>query len=322
MNVAWAASTTRGLGLLRRRVGRTRALELARSENLDAAVAELARTPYGREVRPGMDLAAARHGVSSTLLWHLRVLAGWGPVLGSARLAALVAGFEAANISGHVAALDGRGTSRVFDLGSLAGVWPLVARTSTTAEVREVLAASPWGDPGTDDFAAVRMALRFAWARRVAQAAPEAATWAAAGAALALGRALVVGAPPPGGSQAARDATALVGGHWREAADPAGLAASLPPAVRRFLSGPATEDGSAAGSAPRRPELGSWSAEAAWWTNVEAEAQVLAAPPRPSAGAVVGVAGALGADAWRVRAALELAARGGGSLAEVLDAVA
>ena len=42
----------------------------------------------------------------------------------------------------------------------------------------------------------------------------------------------------------------------------------------------------------------------------------------PGPGTVVGVAGLLGVDAWRVRGALELAARGGGRLAEVFDAVA
>jgi hypothetical protein len=36
----------------------------------------------------------------------------------------------------------------------------------------------------------------------------------------------------------------------------------------------------------------------------------------------VGVVGLLAADAWRTRAALQVAARGGGDLEELLDAVA
>ena len=312
MNVAWAASTTRGRGLARRRLGRARALELARLESLDAALTELARTPYGRDVRPGMDLAAARHAVSSVLLWHLRVLAGWGPALGAGRLSTLVAGFEAANISGHLAALDGRGTRPVFDLGSMAGVWPHVARTTSAGDVRRVLAASPWGDPGTEDFAGIRSALRFAWARRVAQAAPEAATWAAAGAALALARSLAVGAPPAAGSSAARDVTTVLGARWQRATSPDELTRALAPSLRWVF----------AAEEPGGTEPALWRAEARWWARVEADAARLAAPSRPDPGAAVGVAGLLGTDAWRVRGALEVAARGGGPLAEVLDAVA
>jgi hypothetical protein len=43
-----------------------------------------------------MDLAAAQHAVSATMLWHLRVLAGWVPPYASGPLRVLAAGFEIA----------------------------------------------------------------------------------------------------------------------------------------------------------------------------------------------------------------------------------
>jgi hypothetical protein len=176
-----------------------------------------------------------------------------------------------------------------------------------------VLSASPWGDPGTDAFAGVRLALRLAWARRVSQAAPEAAGWAGAWAALAMARALSVGAVPAPGTPAARDAVMLLGARWQGARNLGDLAGAVPRSLRWALSAAAADPGNAEAL---------WQAEAKWWSRVESDAAVLAVAPRPDPGAVVGVAGLLGADAWRTRAALELAARGGGRLAEVLDAVA
>jgi len=299
--------------MVRRRLGRDRALALARADGLDAALSELARTAYGHEVHPGMDLRDARHAVSAVTLWHLRVLAGWGPALGAGRLRALVAGFEVANISGHLAALEGRDTRQPFELGSMAGVWPLVARAPDAAEVRRVLTASPWGDPGTEEFAAMRIALRLAWARRVAEAAPEAGGWAAAWAALAVARSLAVGARLTPGTPADRDVAALLGSRWRAARSATDLRPLVPLGARWVL----TEAG-----ADLDGEDGLWVAEARWWRRVEADAARLAASARPDPAVMVGVAGLLGADAWRVRAALELAARGGGPAGDVLDAVA
>jgi hypothetical protein len=144
-------------------------------------------------------------------------------------------------------------------------------------------------------------------------AVPEAAQWATASAALAVARALAVGAAPAAGTPAARDATTLLGARWPSAQSPAELAEALPRSVRWALAG--------VGAGP--PDgVDLWQAEARWWHRVESDAAALAVPPRPDPGVVVGVAGLLGADAWRIRAALELAARGGGRLAEVLDAVA
>ena len=64
-----------------------------------------------------------------------------------------------------------------------------------------------------------------------------------------------------------------------------------------------------------------WLAEARWWRAVEHDGLLLARRAVPGPEVLVGTAAVLAADAWRVRAALELAARGGAPM-EVFDAVA
>jgi len=58
MTVGWVAAAVRGRGMARRRLGRDGVRRLAASESLAVALATLASTPYGREVRPDMDLAS------------------------------------------------------------------------------------------------------------------------------------------------------------------------------------------------------------------------------------------------------------------------
>ena len=64
-----------------------------------------------------------------------------------------------------------------------------------------------------------------------------------------------------------------------------------------------------------------WRAEAAWWARVERDGFRLLRTSGLDSGPVLGAVAVLAADAWRVRAALEIAARGGGPL-EAYDAVA
>ena len=66
---------------------------------------------------------------------------------------------------------------------------------------------------------------------------------------------------------------------------------------------------------------GLWRAEAGWWRRVEQDGFALLHRGRFDAAPLIGAAAVLAADAWRVRAALEIAARGGMPL-EVFDAVA
>jgi hypothetical protein len=64
-----------------------------------------------------------------------------------------------------------------------------------------------------------------------------------------------------------------------------------------------------------------WRAEAAWWRRVEHDGFRLLRDARFGPSRLLGAAAVLAVDAWRVRAALEVAARGGKGL-EVFDAVA
>ena len=64
-----------------------------------------------------------------------------------------------------------------------------------------------------------------------------------------------------------------------------------------------------------------WRAEATWWARVERDGFRLLRTSGLDSGPVIGAVAVMAADAWRIRAALEIAARGGGPL-EAYDAVA
>jgi hypothetical protein len=125
---------------------------------------------------------------------------------------------------------------------------------------------------------------------------------------LAVARALAAGVPLRADSPAAANVRAVLGNSW-VGSSLASLGAHLPADAAWVLDGVRTAD-----------DL--WRAEARWWMRIEADAFRLHAPARASSGAVVGVVGLLSVDAWRTRAALELAARGGGAFDEVFDGVA
>lgn len=303
----WVASNVRGQDLLRRRLGSDAATSLSAERSLSNALGALLASPYRREVSAGMDLPAAQRAVWATVLWHLRILAGWGPPFGAGAVRALAGRFEIANVTGHLEQLAGRRAEPAFGLGALGTAWSAVSRTRSAAEVRRVLAGSPWGDPGAEEVASVRLALELAWARRVVDSAPGALGWATAWAAVVLGRAVVAGAelaPVP-----RRDVRLLVGSRAAQARDLAKLAAGLPSTTRWVLD------------AIDRPDT-LWRSEVRWWHRVEADSERLVRSPRAGADAAVAVAGLLAVDAWRVGAALELAARGGRSLEGELDGAA
>ena len=64
-----------------------------------------------------------------------------------------------------------------------------------------------------------------------------------------------------------------------------------------------------------------WRAEAAWWARVESDGFRLLRTSGLDSGPVLGAVAVMAADARRIRAALEIATRGGGPL-EAYDAVA
>jgi hypothetical protein len=308
LSASWVAAATRGRGLASHLLGRFAAEQLSRSPSLGAAIEALSRTPYRREVQAGMEIAAAEHAVGAAGLWQLRVLAGWSPAFGAGSLRVLAGKFEIANIVGHLSALRGNEPAVPFTVGGLGTTWPSIASSRSTAQVRAALARSPWGDPGADDPAAVRVALELAWARQLAGTA-GATGWAAAYSALVAARLLASGALRSLAESPRRDLRRLLGDRAEAATSITGLAGQLPRAATWVLAGLEEPD-----------DL--WTAETRWWRRVADDAVALSHSPQPCAESVLGCGMLVVADAQWVQAALEIADRGGGSLSEVIDAVA
>ncbi|WP_309141901.1 V-type ATPase subunit [Streptomyces griseicoloratus] len=298
--------------MTRARALRTRCLpvegigEVAASPTLDDALRYLAATPYRRDVSPGATPAEAQRAVSATLLWHLRVLAGWQPATGAEAIRALAAGFEISNTEHHSRALVAGprepGTQRPrllpYRLGALAIAWTRLARTRTPSELRTALASSAWGDPGGDSPAAVATGMRVSAAVRLTTAAPDAARWAAARLALLFAREVfVVGRRMPAVS--VRRAARLLGPRAVGAGTYADFRQALPATARWLLH-----------DVDEAADL--WRAEARWWDAVDRDGRELLRRSPCGPQPVVGAVALLSADAWRIRGALELAARGGG----------
>ncbi|MEV0402621.1 hypothetical protein [Actinoallomurus sp. NPDC050550] len=292
MSVAWVAGNIRARALVQRRArGITR--QAATQRNLADAVRVLARTPYGHDVRPGQDLLVAQHAVAATLLWHLRVLAGWLPARGMAALRVLVGWFEIANVD---ALLFG---GPVFEMGGLATAWPTLRNTS---DLRVALTTSRWGDPGGNDPRSVQLGMRISWARRVAAVSPSARPWAAGALALLVARERFLegrAVPAPSAD--------LIGKDSARATDLAELSRRLPADAAWALRDVGGEH-----------DL--WAAEERWWARVERDGVDLLSGGGYGPAPVLGAVALLAADARQARAALELAVRGGS--AEECDALA
>jgi hypothetical protein len=306
MSTAWVAGTVRARAFGRRRLGRAGARALAAEPGLDDAVAVLATTPYAHDVEPGMGLAEAQHAVAASLLWNVRVLAGWLPREGADGLRALAGWFEIANVDELLRSLAGAPAEPAYRLGTLATAWPRLTTAASVADLRVALAQSAWGDPGGESAWEVQLGMRLAWADRVAAAVPAAATWAARGVALLVARETFGrGRRLPEELQLL--AGRLLGPGGAGAGSLADLAATVPGAARWALA-----DVAGPGDL--------WAAETRFWHRVEDDAFRLARTWQFGFGPVVGAVALMAVDAWRVRAALELASRGGADR-EVLDAV-
>ncbi|RSS39335.1 hypothetical protein EF902_27775 [Streptomyces sp. WAC05858] len=305
MGAGWVAGVTRARAMLSRALGRERAEQVASAPGLDDAVRSLSATAYGHDLLPGACLADAQRAVGATLLWNLRVLAGWQPPAGATALRLLASGFEIANTRDHLRALTGSGPPRApYRLGTLATAWPLLTRTRSPQELRASLAASAWGDPGAASPAAVATGMRVSAAVRTGTALPEAVRWAAGRLALLVGREVFV-AHRPMTRASGRRAGRLLGAEAMTATSYQDFRQHLPTTARWAVNGVES-----AGDL--------WRAEARWWYRVEDDGRELLHGARLGSAPVVGAVAVLSADAWRVRGALELAARGGGRL-EVFD---
>lgn len=319
MTTSWVAGTVRAKTLARRRLGASGARRLATSPGLPDALASLGATPYAHDLGGGQTLAEAEHGVGATLLWHLRVLAGWLPAEGADVIRLLARGFEVANVDEHLQALRAQPAEPAYRLGALSTCWSRLAVTTSVVDLRRVLSTSPWGDPGTAEPWAVHVGMCLAWADRLVFRIPEAAAWARAAACLLVLRTTMLEGRRLPDPLAAR-ASYVLGAAFMDAASGgsanlAGLAARLPAGARWALDGVAQPQ-----------DL--WRAESNWWHRVERDGFGLLRRPSYDRSPVVGAVAVLAVDAWRVRAALEAAARGGAagtgtlSVMEAFDGVA
>jgi len=293
--------------MTRRRLGASGARRLAACGSLHEALAGLAGTAYAGACQENQDLEAVQHAVAGTVLWNLRVLAGWLPRGGLRLMRPLAGWFEVANIDELLEELAGRPVGGRFELGALATAWPRLSRSGSPAELRAALAASAWKDPGGDSSFALRAGVRARWAERVAALGGPATAWAAgAMALLAAGERFGAGRPPGPVEHAAM--RSLLGAAAADATTFAQLRERLPSRLAWAL-------------APARSADDLWRAEAAWYARVEDDGFGLIRSSAPDWRPVLGAAAVLATDARRVCAALELAARGGSPL-EAYDAVA
>ena len=296
MKPGWTGGVTRARLLMSRVIGPEHASEVARAPSLTEGLAALTGSAYGERVRAGQDLATAQRGIADTLLWHLRILAGWLPGAGAALIRALAGWFELMNIDARLAALasDGR-EPPPFVLGTLGTMWHTAERAHTIEEVADAVAGSPWGALPGRSAAELSLGLRAAWGRRVQASAPEAADWVAGAGALLVAREVLV---------------AHTGEHAAQLLQYPGieqqaLSAASVPELRGALSPRA---GWALAGVGGPTEL--WRAELAWWNRVEDDAHALLRHIDDEAVVLASVA-LLAVDAQRTARALQSAAAGG-----------
>lgn len=305
MITGWVAGVVRARAMTHRRLGAAGTAALASRTSLEEALLELADGPYGHDVRTGQTLEQAQHAVGATLLWNLRVLTGWLPREGLAGMRAFASWFELLNVEAHLEQLAGGSSpTPAYHLGTLGTAWPRLSAARSADEVREVLATSPWGDPGGDSPRETHLALCGTCAERVAWTHPEARPWAAAALTLLLAReVLLTGRPVT--DELARSVDGLLGPDARTATTLPALRGALAPDVRRVLD-------------PVDEVHDLWRGELAWWQLVEQDAFALLHHAGRGPAVVRGAVALLAVDAWRVCGALELAARGGS--VEAVDA--
>jgi hypothetical protein len=315
VSAGWVAGSVRARSLATRRLEPDAGKRIAACSSLSDALAKLDETPYrippGHPARGGGDLRqtleAAQRAIAESVLWKLRVLAGWLPQGGTAVMRTLAAWFEVANITERLHELDGGAAGQYFDLGVLATAWPRLRELKSRAELRRALAASLWRDPGGETAAAIEIGLRATLGTRVAALGEPARTWAAAAIALLLANEEFA-AGRPGNPVLRSAASALLGSPAVHAATIAEFAAALPRQLSWVIE-------------PETAASELWRKEAAWWHRAEQDGIRMLGGTRTGVQPVIGASIALAADARRISAALEVAARGGRSLG-AFDALA
>ncbi|MDN3482422.1 hypothetical protein QMA10_10865 [Arthrobacter sp. APC 3897] len=348
MRSDWVAASVRARSMAQRRVGAGTCRGIAGSHNLRTALDRLADSAYADEVESARTLAAAQRATRRTVLWQLRVLAGWLPASGARLVRSAAAAFEADNILSLDLQLRREQAAQAAQPAQPVQTVPTVQQVQTP---RDRADSNPGPDPnpgsvsGGDQQPFELGGLATAWPRlRTAASADElrsalaSSPWGDPGPDAALSDVLTVvwlrrlanGAPTArswaastGALLSARlvfvDGSApgerllsllrpLIGTGWVGADSPDTLRAALPPGTAQVLNGLQIPT-----------EL--WRAEAMLAARVEMDGFRLLRAGLPGPDVVLGAMAVLAVDAWRVRAALAAAAVNAGS-SEVLDAVA
>jgi hypothetical protein len=297
----WVAASVRARAIAERHIGAGRCNHLANAPTLADAFAELTDTMYGARLDGVSTLDAGQMAISATVLWQLRVLAGWMPATGMMLARALAAGFERQNIVAHAEQLRGvESPTEGFDLGTLATGWPQIRATASLQELTGAVRRSGWGDPGhPESVGALADVIAVLWWRRLTVVAPAARSWAAGACALLAARIALVDRTEPS-ERLVGLMRPLVGTTWMDVRDVSGLTSALPRSVRPVL----TDIGEPS-------EL--WRAEARLGTVIETDGLRLLRESLPGPDIVLGSLAVLAVDAWRIRAALAAAAAATGT---------
>ena len=211
MRPGWTAGVTRARLLLDRTIGpeQARASLLARSWPRLSARSRAAPTVSACEPETSLPWPSAGSPRRCSGICGSSP-AGCRPPA-RALVRALAARFELENIDARLAALAGDGREpSPFELGGLATAWPRIEPARTVEEVGGAARRLGVGRRRGRSAAELALGLRVAWARRVWEAAPEAADWVAGGGALLVARELLVG-----GGRARSDAAAAAAGDRR-----------------------------------------------------------------------------------------------------------
>ena len=294
MSLAWTAASARARLLSRRRLGPAASRSLAGQADLGAARRLLVDSPYGREVGRETTIDQLQRALQASVLWHLRILAGWAPPSGGPLLRTLAARFEIANVEDRLSYLGGAPLHQPYELGRLATAWDRLRHAGSAGEMRAKLARSRWGDPGSEDLVGIRWAMLLRWAGWLRGGPRPMRPWVEGAVALLTARLIVAGA------DAVPEPVRL---RWELLVPGAGRALSLEDVAALV------PDGAWALQLVTSPQ-DLWWAESQWWERMERDAQrVLKGNPR-NPDAAVGLAGLLVADARRVGATLEAVGRG------------
>ncbi|WP_146362282.1 hypothetical protein [Arthrobacter yangruifuii] len=349
MRADWVAASVRARSMAQRRLGAGTCRDLSVLASLPAAVDALDGSVYADQLSAARTLGAAQLATRRTVLWQLRVLAGWLPTGGTPLVRAAAARFEADNIIALAAALragsraDGPGApdAGADDAGPAGPDSPAGPGTRGSGTV--AAGPGPAFPPPAPAFDLGGLAT--AWPRLSTADSPQtllamltASPWGDPGTAAALPDTLTVvwlrrlASAAPAARPWAVAGAVLIAARLLlvdNARPPERLSSLLRPLIGTGWTETDTLTDLTASLGPAAAQVLAdvqepyelWQAEARVAARVEADGFNLLRAGLPGPDVVLGAMAVLAADAWRVRAALAAAAAGAGR-SEVLDAVA